>query len=80
MAYYAKRGAIQISAWSPMLHRTKDYNKAISVLENYLGQDSNANSSFFLVPNLWEYKAERDGGNAQANAFEGNRPVPCRAA
>lgn len=56
------------SAWSPTLHRTKNYNKAISVLENYLGEDPNANSSLFLLPNLWEYKAERDGGNAQAYA------------
>ena len=54
------------ASWSPTLRRTKDYNKAISILENYLQQDSNANSSFFLLPNLWEYKAERDGGNAQA--------------
>jgi hypothetical protein len=54
------------ASWSPTLRRTKDYNKAISILENYLEQDSNANSSLFLLPNLWEYKAERDGGNAQA--------------
>lgn len=56
------------ASWSPTLHRIKDYNKAISILENYLAQDSNVNSSFFLLPNLWEYKAERDGGNAQAYA------------
>lgn len=56
------------ASWSPTLHRTKDYNKAISILENYLGQDSNPNSSFFLLPHLWEYKAERDGSNTQAYA------------
>ena len=56
------------ASWSPTLYRTRDYNKAISILENYLGQDSSANSSFFLLPNLWEYKAERDGSNAQAYA------------
>jgi hypothetical protein len=73
------------AAWSPTLRRTKDYNKAISILENYLEQDSNANSSFFLLPNLCEYKAERDGlGEKKEGRLQGEvvraagSPTPAR--
>jgi tetratricopeptide (TPR) repeat protein len=48
----------------PGIHRTKDINKAISILETAYNSDPSRYA--FLQMNLWERKAERDGGDAQA--------------
>lgn len=55
-------------SWSPKLGRKKDYNRAVSILESYLQEPDSGKHASFLLPDLWNYKAERDGGDAQAYA------------
>ena len=52
--------------WPMGIHRTKDYNKAVSLLEGYLSSDPLASKHSFAYEYLWNYKAARDGGDAKA--------------
>jgi tetratricopeptide (TPR) repeat protein len=54
--------------WSPKLGRKTDYNKAVAILEEYLSADASHSKQTFLAGDLWQYRAERDGGDAQAYA------------
>jgi hypothetical protein len=50
-------------SWPFGIHRALDYNKAISILETELVADPHQT---FVLNDLWNYKVQRDGGDAQA--------------
>lgn len=52
--------------WPLGIHRAKDLNKAISILENSVAQRGAHNSQ--VLTELWNLKAKRGGGDAKAYA------------
>ena len=64
---YAQAEGYTGVSWSETLHRPPSYNKAVAIIERYIAQnDPRLSHSQFLLQQLWKYKAQRDGGDAQA--------------
>lgn len=53
-------------SWPFSIHRTKDYSKAVSLLEGFVATDQRASKASFAYESLWNYKAELNGGDAKA--------------